>query len=109
MTTAEQTMIERVARAQERVRQSQWTDEQFETWWERDPFFTESVTSWGYFTGTRKGRCLFEARKAIEALREPNETMTGAMIDAGYDGSGMDAARDFTAAIDAILNEETGT
>jgi hypothetical protein len=105
--------IEQVARAQERARNPQWTEEQFEVWWNEDPFFCERVTSWGYFTGTRKGHCLFEARAAIEAMREPTE----AMVDGAYDAhdayeaapepkawSGLASA--YRGMIDAALNEQ---
>jgi len=60
--------VEAVARAVERFQWPQWTDDEFDIWWEKDPFFTRQVTSWGCFTGTRKEKRLHEARLAIAAV-----------------------------------------
>jgi len=95
----EQTMVERVARSMERARKPQWDDAQFEIWWNADPFFCDGITSWGYFTGTRKGRCLFEARAAIEEMREP----TAAMLCAAENG--LFSLRTYRMVIDAALAE----
>lgn len=61
--------VEAMARAGELACKSDmgWTAEQFETWWNRDWFFCEQVTSWGYFTGTRKAHTLFLAAAALDA------------------------------------------
>lgn len=60
-------MVERAARAMERNAHPEWTDDQFEVWWTKDPFFTQARTSWGYFEGTRKEHRLHDARVALEA------------------------------------------
>lgn len=77
---AEESMIEQAARAVERSRRAlyDWTDDQFEEWFNHDPRFISSVTCYvGGFVGTRKEHLLREVRLMIERLREPN----GAMID----------------------------
>ena len=64
--------IERAARALERQRTScyEWTDEQFELWFNRDPFFTQHETSWpDGFRGTRKQHLFFEVRTVLEAAK----------------------------------------
>ena len=64
--------IERAARALERQRIScyEWTEEQFELWFTRDPFFTEQVTAWpDGFRGTRKQHLFFEVRTVLEAAK----------------------------------------
>jgi hypothetical protein len=62
-------MVARAARAVERYTTSDygWTDEQFEIWWNKDQLFNQRVTSWGHFTGTRKGYLLHTTRLALEA------------------------------------------
>lgn len=97
-----ETMIERVARAMERQANPQWSDEQFEAWWNHDEFFCDRVTSWRHFTGTRKQMCLHEARIAIEAMREPTE----AMVDSCGNGEcGKWAPGAWDNMIDAALKE----
>ena len=60
--------VERAAFALERQRNPHWTDAQFDTWWNRDPFFTKAVTAWGDgFRGTRKGRVISEAEAVLKA------------------------------------------
>lgn len=65
-------MVERAAKALEKtVMQSayEWTDEQFEVWWSKDPSFVSHETTWGdaFGRGTRKGRLLWMTRITIEA------------------------------------------
>lgn len=63
-------VVERAAYALEKLSKQttyEWTDEQFETWWNHDPSFVEKVQRWPDFTGTGKERCLWEARITIEA------------------------------------------
>ena len=63
-------MVERAARAVEARRmqtQYGWSDELFETWWSKDPEFITRKRVWGWFEGTLKERCLWEARIALEA------------------------------------------
>ncbi|QIG75674.1 hypothetical protein EVC20_103 [Rhizobium phage RHph_Y2_17_1] len=64
-------MVERAAKTLEKkVMQSkyEWTDEQFEIWWNKDPYFVSAETSWGdaFGRGTRKNRALWEARIILE-------------------------------------------
>lgn len=59
--------VEAAGRAMERARNPQWDDEDFETWWERDPFFCERETAWCGFQGTMKEKVLWEARICLEA------------------------------------------
>lgn len=66
-------MVERAGHALERARHPQWTDEQFEVWWNRDPFFCEHRTSWGHFRGTGKEHVLWEARTVLEAAQSPEQ------------------------------------
>lgn len=95
------TMIERVARAQERARNPQWDDAAFDIWWEKDPYFCERITSWGYFRGTRKQRCLFEARAAVEAIREP----TASVMETVREKHDFQDASIYSRFIEAALNE----
>lgn len=63
--------VERAAKAAEKARMIgsyEWTDDQFEVWWNRDPDFVTKINVWGYFRGTRKERCIWEARIALTAL-----------------------------------------
>jgi UDP-galactopyranose mutase len=61
--------IERMGRALERARRPQWTDEQFEIWWTKDPLFTVNVTNWGFFgPGTQKQHVLWEAEQCLNGL-----------------------------------------
>jgi hypothetical protein len=62
-------MVERAARAVEkRTKEGYgWTDEEFEVWWNKDPFFVEKIKTWTDFQGTSKGRLLWETRIALEA------------------------------------------
>jgi hypothetical protein len=65
-------VVERAAWTLEKtVMQSKysWTDEQFEIWWNKDPHFVLHETGWGdgFGHGTRKNRCLWEARIILEA------------------------------------------
>lgn len=70
-------VVERVARALERRRHPEWNDAVFETWWIEDLFFGKQVTTWpNGFCGTRKERCLDEARAAIEAMKVPTFEMS---------------------------------
>lgn len=62
MTEAE---IEQAARRLERARNPQWTDEEFEIWWNKDPFFTQHLTGWGHFRGTRKEHVIWEAKQVL--------------------------------------------
>ncbi len=65
--------VERAARELERKRQTEWTDEEIDTWWNRDPFFCEDVTSWGHFTGTRKEYCIWQAKQILAAFPSKGE------------------------------------
>jgi hypothetical protein len=63
-------MIERAAFAVERdrCRPYGWSAEQFEVWFNRDPNFTATRTSWGVnFTGTHKEKLFHEMRIALTA------------------------------------------
>lgn len=63
-------MVERAAFAVEKATigaRYGWTDEQFDTWWNRDPTFVSHSTSWGFFQGTHKEKRLFETRIALDA------------------------------------------
>lgn len=61
--------IELMARALERARHPEWTDDEFETWWDRDPEFTVHVTRWFHFgPGTRKEHVLWEAEQCLKAM-----------------------------------------
>jgi hypothetical protein len=61
--------VERAAKAVERYTTAcyEWTDEQFEIWWNKDPVFVERVHCWGHFTGTNKQYLLHKTRIALEA------------------------------------------
>lgn len=43
-----------------------WDDQTFDVWWFEDPYFISKKTSWGYFTGTRKEKCIHDAKLLIE-------------------------------------------
>ncbi|QIG69135.1 hypothetical protein EVB78_101 [Rhizobium phage RHph_N1_15] len=65
-------MVERAAKALEKkVMQStyEWTDEQFEIWWSKDPYFVVAETTWGdaFGRGTRKDHLLWGTRIVLEA------------------------------------------
>ena len=62
-------MVEKAARAVEKFNTAQyeWTDEQFEVWWNEDPTFVERIHGWGNFRGTQKQKLLHEMRTALEA------------------------------------------
>jgi ribosomal protein L37AE/L43A len=65
-------MVERAAKALEKkVKQSkyEWTDDQFEIWWNKDSRFVSHETSWGdaFGRGTHKNRLLWETRIVLEA------------------------------------------
>lgn len=60
-------MVERAAFAVERACNPHWTDEEFEIWWNRDPWFVTKIKGWGFFRGTEKERRLWEARIALTA------------------------------------------
>lgn len=62
-------MIERAAKALEKAQKAgyEWTEEQFEIWWNHDPYFVERIQGWGDFRGTMKDRCIWEARTILEA------------------------------------------
>lgn len=95
------TMIQRVARECERRINPQWDDEEFEIWWSRDSYFCDRVTVWpDGFRGTRKQRRMYEARNAIEAMREPTYDMMVAGSDEMTNGK-----QTWTAMIDAALKE----
>ena len=61
-------MVERAAMALEKDRTAcyEWTDEQFDIWWNRDPSFVRNVTAWGNFIGTPKEHLFHEVRIALE-------------------------------------------
>lgn len=64
-------VVEKAAMAVERIVTADgfgWTDEQFNTWWNSDPFFCKKVNTWASFTGTRKQKRIYETRAAIEAV-----------------------------------------
>lgn len=62
-------MVERAAKKLERWNKSiyEWTDEQFEIWWNKDPYFVERIKGWGHFRGTEKDKLLHEVRLVLEA------------------------------------------
>jgi hypothetical protein len=63
-------MVDRAAKALEkRIKQDTygWSDEDFETWWNRDSRFFKQIHVWGWFKGTEKEKCLHEARIVLEA------------------------------------------
>lgn len=39
-----------------------WSDEQFETWWNKDPRFITQIFNWGHFSGTEKEKRIHEAK-----------------------------------------------
>lgn len=55
--------IEAAAKSLERIRCApyEWTDEQFEIWWNKDPHFVEKIRNWADFSGTTKQRVIWEA------------------------------------------------
>jgi hypothetical protein len=58
--------IEAAARRLERARHPQWTDEQFEVWWNHDPYFVERLHNWGHFgPGTGKEHVIWEAKQVL--------------------------------------------
>ncbi|MFQ6309872.1 hypothetical protein [Lysobacter capsici] len=63
----DEAMVERAGMAMERANHPQWTDAEFDTWWNRDSFFCERRTAWNGFQGTRKEKVLWEARNALAA------------------------------------------
>jgi hypothetical protein len=76
MTVSDE-MIERAAKALEKkIMQDtyEWTDEEFEIWWNKDSRFTDHIRVWGWFTGSEKAKCLYEARIALEAADAPAVT-----------------------------------
>lgn len=62
-------MVEKAARALERFNTSayEWTDEQFEVWWNEDTLFVERVHTWGNFRGTQKQYLFHKVRITLEA------------------------------------------
>lgn len=74
-------MVEKVAKALERLSCPEWTDEQFDTWWNKDPRFCEHVTGWTNFRGTKKGYAIFKALAALGAMREPTLPMLNSGVD----------------------------
>jgi hypothetical protein len=63
-------MVERAAKALEKkVMQDtyEWTDDEFEIWWNKDVRFTEHIRTWGWFQGSEKAKRLYETRIALEA------------------------------------------
>ncbi|QWY83052.1 hypothetical protein [Rhizobium phage RHph_X66] len=65
-------MVERAAKALEKkIKQStyEWTDDEFEIWWNKDPYFVSHETGWGdeFGRGTRKNHLLWETRISLEA------------------------------------------
>ncbi|QNH71722.1 hypothetical protein V1VFAS_127 [Rhizobium phage V1VFA-S] len=63
-------MVERAAKALEKkIKQDTygWSEEDFETWWNRDSRFFKQIHVWGWFKGTEKEKCLHEARIMLEA------------------------------------------
>ena len=62
-------MIERAAYALERHNKSvyEWTDEEFDMWWNRDPRFTKKTNVWGNFAGTEKEKLFHEIEIALKA------------------------------------------
>lgn len=65
-------LVEKAAYALERFRMSdyEWTDEQFEIWFNRDPRFVEQVHHWGNFSGTEKEKLFHEVRIVFSAISE---------------------------------------
>ncbi len=99
-------MIEKVARHCERAANPQWTDEEFSIWWNRDPFFCEKETAWpDGFRGTRKQRRIYEARIAIEAMKNPTIGMMKA-ARGNHEGEFYLPHSLFNSMIDAALSEE---
>lgn len=65
-------MVERAARAVEKATTQDkygWSDELFDIWWNKDPYFVEKETGWGdaFGVGTRKNHLLWTTRIALEA------------------------------------------
>lgn len=58
--------IENAAKRLERARNPQWSDDLFEFWWNRDPYFTQHITTWHHFgPGTRKEHVIWEAKQVL--------------------------------------------
>jgi hypothetical protein len=63
-------MVERAAKALEKkVMQDtyEWTDDEFEIWWNKDSRFTTHIRTWDWFQGSEKAKRLYETRIALEA------------------------------------------
>lgn len=54
-----------MAKRLERALNPQWSDEDFEIWWNYDSLFTRKVNTWGYFQGTEKERKIWMVKKAL--------------------------------------------
>jgi len=64
-------VVERAARALERQRKScyEWTDEEFEVWFTKDPRFTKQPTTWpDGFRGTHKEHLFREVRTVLAQI-----------------------------------------
>ncbi len=81
-------MVERAAKSVEkRIKQSKygWSDEDFETYWTKDPRFIEQEHSWGdaFGRGTEKNRLLWKVRIALEvAISDPQGEFARALTAA---------------------------
>lgn len=62
--------VEAAAKELERIRCGpyEWTDEQFEIWWNKDPHFVEHTRRWADFEGTSKQRAIWEAQVIAGSL-----------------------------------------
>jgi hypothetical protein len=63
-------MVERAAKALEKKTMQdtyEWTDEEFEIWWNKDSRFIARKRVWAFFEGTEREKCLYEARILLEA------------------------------------------
>jgi hypothetical protein len=73
----EDRVVEIAAHALERAANPQWTDAEFEIWWNKDPLFVTQHHVWSDFEGTRKAKRLHQARivlqTACDALEIPDE------------------------------------
>ena len=89
-------VVERAAYALEKkIKQSSygWSDEQFEIWWNDDPYFVKRETSWGddFGRGTPKNYLLWQARIILEAalsLGKPVAYTTQAQLDKAKESPG---------------------
>lgn len=72
MVVDENSVVAAAKALEKKIKQSTygWTDEQFEIWWNDDPYFVSHETCWGddFGVGTRKNRLIWEARILINAF-----------------------------------------